>query len=60
MKKTAVITGGAGFIGSHLCKFLLDRDFRVICVDSMLTGSSMNIGDLTGNKDFIFIRHDVT
>lgn len=59
-KKTVVITGGAGFIGSHLCRFLLSRGFRVVCVDNFLTGSESNIADLEGSSDFVFINHDVT
>ncbi|MBI2140876.1 SDR family oxidoreductase [Candidatus Woesearchaeota archaeon] len=60
MKKTVVVTGGAGFIGSHLCRFLLSKGFRVVCVDNFLTGSSVNIRDLMGNSDFVFMNHDVT
>ncbi len=59
MKKTVVVTGGAGFIGSHLCRFLLAKGFRVICVDNLLTGSGSNISDLKSNGDFVFINHDV-
>lgn len=59
MKKTVVVTGGAGFIGSHLCRFLLAKGFRVICVDNLLTGSGSNISDLKSNSDFVFINHDV-
>jgi dTDP-glucose 4,6-dehydratase len=54
MTKTAVITGGAGFLGSHLCDKLLENDISVICIDNLLTG------DLIGNKKFKFIHHDVT
>ncbi|MBI3036815.1 SDR family oxidoreductase [Candidatus Woesearchaeota archaeon] len=60
MKRTVLVTGGAGFIGSHLCRFLLDKGFRVVCVDNFLTGNSSNISELKGNSDFIFISHDVT
>lgn len=60
MKKTVLVTGGAGFIGSHLCRFLLSRGFRVVCVDNFLTGSSANIMDLKGGSDFVFMEHDVT
>lgn len=60
-KKTRVlITGGAGFIGSHLCDFLLERDYSVICMDNLITGSEDNIAHIARNKNFIFIRHDVT
>ncbi len=60
MKKTILVTGGAGFIGSHLCRFLLAKGFRVICVDNLLTGNRSNVNDLESNKDFLFISHDVT
>ena len=58
--KTVLITGGAGFIGSHLCDFLLDKDYRVICMDNLITGSEENITHVLQNKNFTFIRHDVT
>jgi len=58
--KTIVVTGGAGFIGSHLCRFLLGKGFRVICVDNFLTGSQSNIRELESNPNFAFINHDVT
>jgi len=55
-----LVTGGAGFIGSHLCKRLLDEGHDVICVDNFFTGSKKNIQDLLKNPNFEFIRHDVT
>ncbi|MFA4888427.1 MAG: UDP-glucuronic acid decarboxylase family protein [Candidatus Omnitrophota bacterium] len=58
-KKTAVITGGAGFIGSHLCDRLLAQGLKVICIDNLITGSMHNIAHLRKNKDFEFIRHNV-
>ena len=58
--KTVLITGGAGFIGSHLCDFLLDRDYRVICMDNLITGSEDNIAHILQNKNFQFVKHDVT
>ncbi len=58
--KTVLITGGTGFIGSHLCDFLLDKDYRVICMDNLITGSEDNIAHIMQNKNFTFIRHDVT
>ena len=55
----AVITGAAGFIGSHLTEALLDRGWTVVGVDNLLTGSTENIAHLV-NRDFTFIKHDVT
>ncbi len=60
MKKRTLITGGAGFIGSHLCDYLLKKGHQVICMDSLITGSTDNIAHLAGEKDFIFVKHDVT
>ena len=57
---TAVVTGGAGFLGSHLCDKLLIENFKVICVDNLSTGSTDNISHLSGNDNFSFIKHDVT
>ena len=59
MKQRVVITGAAGFIGSHLSETLLDRDYEVIGVDNLLTGDIANIAHLV-NRDFHFIKHDVT
>lgn len=59
-KKIAVITGGAGFIGSHLCDKLIQKGFRVICLDNLITGSTKNIEHLEDDKNFRFIKHDVT
>jgi len=56
----ALITGGAGFLGSHLCELFLSRGHEVICVDNFLTGSPENIKHLFGRDDFSFIKHDVT
>jgi dTDP-glucose 4,6-dehydratase len=56
---TAVVTGGAGFLGSHLCDYLIARDFRVICVDNLDTGSLQNVEHLRGDN-FTFINHDLT
>jgi dTDP-glucose 4,6-dehydratase len=60
MKKRAVVTGGAGFLGSHLCDRLIAEGIKVICIDDLLTGSIENIEHLIGNEDFLFIKHDVT
>lgn len=59
-KKRILVTGGAGFLGSHLCDRLLDDGNDVICVDNLFTGSKDNIRHLLGNPYFEFIRHDVT
>lgn len=59
-KPTAVVTGGAGFLGSHLCERLLKENFNVICVDNLVTGNINNIAHLAGNENFSFIKHDVT
>ncbi|MCF7870308.1 MAG: SDR family oxidoreductase [Candidatus Omnitrophica bacterium] len=55
-----LITGGAGFIGSHLCKLLVERGDRVICVDNLITGFKKNIENLTHKDNFKFIEHDVS
>jgi len=61
MKKLKIlVTGGAGFIGSHLCRRLLAEGHDVLCVDSLFTGSKDNISDLLANKSFEFVRHDIT
>ncbi len=59
MKQRVVITGAAGFIGSHLAEALLERNYEVIGIDNLLTGDIANIAHLT-NRDFQFIKHDVT
>ena len=59
-KKTAVVTGAAGFLGSHLTDRLLAEGYQVIGIDSLLTGNVRNIEHLVGNSDFRFIKHDVT
>ncbi|PKM99021.1 MAG: NAD-dependent dehydratase [Elusimicrobia bacterium HGW-Elusimicrobia-3] len=58
-KRKILVTGGAGFIGSHLCRRLLAEGNDVMCVDSLFTGSKDNILDLLDNKRFEFIRHDI-
>jgi dTDP-glucose 4,6-dehydratase len=59
MKQRIVITGAAGFIGSHLSETLLDRGYEVIGIDNLLTGDTTNLAHLV-NRDFTFIKHDVT
>lgn len=60
MKPTSVVTGGAGFLGSHLVDRLLARGHRVIAIDNLVTGSLDNIAHLAGNDQFRFIKQDVT
>src|SRR5574341_572915 len=55
-----LITGGAGFLGSHLCDRLLAEGHTVIAMDNLITGSTRNIEHLAGRDDFLFIKHDVT
>jgi len=55
-----LVTGGAGFLGSHLCRLLLQDNNDVLCVDNYFTGSKQNISDLTAHPNFEVIRHDVT
>ena len=58
--KRVLVTGGAGFLGSQLCERLLEMGNEVICVDNLFTGSKNNISHLFNNKNFEFIRHDIT
>lgn len=58
--KTAVVTGGSGFLGSHLCDKLLSEGLKVICIDNLITGNVNNISHLAGNENFSFIKHDIT
>ena len=57
--KTVLITGGAGFLGSHLCDRFLDRSFNVICLDNFYTGSKANVAHLADDKRFTLVNHDV-
>jgi dTDP-glucose 4,6-dehydratase len=59
VKRRVVITGAAGFIGSHLAEALLDRDYSVVGIDNLLTGDIDNVAHLV-NRDFVFVKHDVT
>ena len=58
--KTCLVSGGAGFIGSHLCDRLVTDGYRVVCVDNLITGSRHNIGHLIKNENFRFIEADIT
>ncbi len=59
MNKIIIVTGGAGFIGSHLCEFLVDRGDVVICLDNLISGSEKNIAHLLTKDNFYFFNHDV-
>lgn len=58
--KTVLVTGGAGFIGSYLCEILLSENFRVVCMDNLITGSLSNISHLSRDPKFEFIEHNVS
>ncbi|TLE03403.1 UDP-glucuronic acid decarboxylase family protein [Helicobacter japonicus] len=60
LNKKVLVTGGAGFLGSHLCEKLLERGDEVLCVDNLFTGTKQNIRHLLSNPRFEFMRHDVT
>lgn len=60
LNKKVLVTGGAGFLGSHLCEKLLERGDEVLCVDNLFTGTKQNIIHLLSNPRFEFMRHDVT
>ena len=59
-RKRALVTGGAGFLGSHLCERLLKEDIEVICMDNLITGDLANVDHLMGRPDFSFQHQDVT
>ncbi len=59
-KKKVVVTGGSGFLGSHLCDRFIADGLKVLCVDNLITGNLKNIEHLKRNKDFEFIRHDIS
>jgi dTDP-glucose 4,6-dehydratase len=56
----ALVAGGAGFIGSHLCESLLNDGYEVVCIDNLITGDEKNIENLLSNSKFSFIKHDIT
>ena len=58
--KRVMVTGGAGFLGSHLCEYLLAQGYDVLCVDNFYTGRKVNVKDLLGRTNFELLRHDVT
>ena len=59
-RKRVLVTGGAGFLGSHLCDRLLDEGWDVVCMDNLITGNLANIEHLFGREGFVFVKHDVT
>ena len=60
LRKRILVTGGAGFLGSHLCEKLLNLNHEVICADNFFTGSKDNVEHLIDNPKFELIRHDIT
>jgi len=58
--KRALVTGGAGFLGSHLCERLLNEGMDVVCMDNLITGSVENVEHLFGRQGFVFVKYDVT
>jgi len=59
-RRVALVAGGAGFLGSHLCEYLIKRKWRVICIDNLITGSILNIKHLRNYPEFKFINKDIT
>jgi UDP-glucuronate decarboxylase len=59
-QKRILVTGGAGFLGTHLCRLLLDQGHEVLCADNFSTGTRRNLEDLLGNRRFELLRHNVT
>ena len=60
MQHRILVTGGAGFIGSHLCERLLEQGNEVLCLDNFFTGRKANVQHLVGNPNFELMRHDIT
>ena len=58
-KKKVLVTGGAGFIGSHLCKKLIDLGRSVVCIDNLFTGNLINLKEILKSDHFEFIEHDI-
>ena len=60
VSKTALVTGGSGFLGSHLCDFLIEKDINVVCMDNLITGRKANIKHLEHHPSFTFINHNIS
>ena len=60
IQKRVLVTGGAGFIGSHLCARLVEQGHQVLCVDNFFTGTRANVAPLLGHPNFELMRHDIT
>ena len=60
LRKRVLVTGGAGFLGSHLCARLLSAGHEVICVDNFFSSARSNVEELMDNKRFELVRHDIT
>lgn len=60
MAERILITGGAGFIGSHLCEYLLEKEYYVICMDNFITGNKGNVSHLKDSENFEIVNHDIT
>lgn len=60
MPQTILVTGGAGFIGTNLCRHLLNQGHKILCLDNLYSGRESNISDLKSNPNFEFIHHDIT
>ncbi len=60
LERRVLVTGGAGFLGSHLCELLLTRGYQVLCVDNFYTGARRNLENLLDHKNFELLRHDIT
>ena len=56
----SLVAGGAGFLGSHLCEYLIEKGHEVVCIDNLITGKTNNLKNVWNNENFKFIEHDVT
>ena len=60
LTERVLVTGGAGFIGSHICERLVEKGYEILCIDNYFTGTRSNVGHLLGHSNFELMRHDVT